>query len=362
MGTGRVVWGLLVVCLLCVATGGVAATEHASQYQLQADQPDPDTTVTRINLTPNGDAVWTIRFRTRLATAAEVDDYEAFQADFTANRSRYLDPFESRMTGVVAGANQSFDREMRAVDFAAETSIQEVPRRWGIVTFRFRWEGFAAETEGRLVVGDVFTGGFYITSGDTLEISLPDSYTLGDASPPPDETVDGVLRWSGPEDFTDGHPRVVAQRSPLGGFPGGRLGAIGAASIVAAILVGLFVRRKRNPGDGGSGSQEHDRSEPPEPTSAASTPDSSVEGDTVDTTEPTEEEVDTTIRTNEEQVVDLLARNDGQMKQAEIGAALEWSESKTSRVLSEMGDEGRIEKLRIGRENVIRLNTETDGS
>lgn len=355
MRTGWVFWGVLIGCLLCIASGGVAATDHGSQYQLQAEQPAPDTTVTRIDLQSDGDAIWTIRFRTRLRTDQEIDDYESFQADFAANTSRYLSPFKSRMTGVVAGANRSFDREMQAVNFAAKTDIQEVPRRWGVVTFRFQWETFAADSDDRLVAGDVFTGGFYITDDDTLEISLPDSHTLSDASPPPDKVTDGVLRWTGSEDFTDSHPRVVAQRSLLYTLPGEPPGWV-VAGVVVAFLVWLAVHRKRE-SDGGDGEAEtDDQAIPSEPTTTDVSADSSAGGDAVEATDPVDR-AGATVQTNEEQVIDLLVRNNGQMKQAEIGMALDWSESKTSRVLSKMAADGRIEKLRIGRENVIRRET-----
>jgi len=49
------------------------------------------------------------------------------------------------------------------------------------------------------------------------------------------------------------------------------------------------------------------------------------------------------------------------MHQAEIADRLDWSSSKTSRVTSEMADAGDIEKLRIGRENVIDLAEDEDG-
>ncbi|CDK40607.1 uncharacterized protein BN903_57 [Halorubrum sp. AJ67] len=43
------------------------------------------------------------------------------------------------------------------------------------------------------------------------------------------------------------------------------------------------------------------------------------------------------------------------MKQSDVVEELGWSKSKTSRVLSRMADAGGVEKLRIGRENVIDL-------
>src|SRR6056297_1669542 len=154
---------ICIFVIICgsVIAGGVAATDHTGPYQIATDQPEPDNTVTRIDLRPNGDAVWTIRFRTRLSTSAAIEEYETFQAAFNNDSSQYLGPFEERMTAVVDGANQQHDREMRAVDFRAETSIQEVPNRWGIVSFQFRWEGFAAQNGKQLIVGDVFTGGLF---------------------------------------------------------------------------------------------------------------------------------------------------------------------------------------------------------
>lgn len=62
--------------------------------------------------------------------------------------------------------------------------------------------------------------------------------------------------------------------------------------------------------------------------------------------------------TDAERVQMLLEARDGRMRQAEIVDELEWSASKTSRVIGEMADEGEIEKLRLGRENLIELADE----
>jgi len=59
--------------------------------------------------------------------------------------------------------------------------------------------------------------------------------------------------------------------------------------------------------------------------------------------------------TDEKRVRRLLESNGGQMRQADIVEAVDWSKSKTSRVVSSMAEEGTVEKIRIGRENVVRL-------
>jgi len=49
------------------------------------------------------------------------------------------------------------------------------------------------------------------------------------------------------------------------------------------------------------------------------------------------------------------------MRQTAIADWLDWSDSKASRVLSDMAEQGTVEKLRIGRGNVIDLRDSDDG-
>jgi uncharacterized membrane protein len=63
------------------------------------------------------------------------------------------------------------------------------------------------------------------------------------------------------------------------------------------------------------------------------------------------------VLTDAERVADLLAEHDGRLKQGDVVEAFDWSKSKTSRVLSDMAEEGTVEELRIGRGNVIRLRS-----
>lgn len=357
---------LLVACCLAaiVAVPGVAfampdvgsdsthlqTDTHGQESLLQEDQPEPDNTITRIEVESDGSATWTLRFRTRLATDEDVEDYRRFQDSFRDDTGHYLDPFRDRMTGVVANAEATTDRRMQATGFEASTSIQEVPRRWGVVVYRFEWEGFAATDEGRVVVGDVFAGGFFIDEGDVLEIASPDGYTITDADPTPDETTDDVVEWSGREDFADNHPRVVAEGTPAASPQGGTqrtelLSLVAIAAVFVLIAGGVYARRQRTDDDADAG----------ETPGEASTATGITEADDSEAQNDASELV-----TDETQVRELLAERGGRMKQSEIVDALGWSKSKTSRVLSGMAEDGNIEKLRIGRENIIDLADESE--
>jgi len=64
---------------------------------------------------------------------------------------------------------------------------------------------------------------------------------------------------------------------------------------------------------------------------------------------------DEPLLTDEQRVLQLLRENDGRMKQATIVDETEWSKAKVSRLLSDMTENGEVEKLSIGRENIIHL-------
>lgn len=318
-------------------------------WPLQEDQPEPDNTVTRIALAGDGSAVWTVTFRTELATSENVSEYERFQTAFRNNRSQYIDPFRERITGVVSTADDRLNRSMNATAFEAETTIQEVPRRWGIIRFSFRWDGFGAVSGERVTVGDVFEGGFFIGPDDALAIETPEGYAIHDVAPEPDERDTDVVEWRGREDFSDGRPYLVtrpdSESGPAGeggieSIVGDRAGVVLAvATIVVVLFFGWLVVRR--------GWLEWPRTDEHSETATTSGPD----GPPTDASTGGGAE----LLTDYDRVEQLLADRGARLKQSEIAEALDWSESKTSRVLSDMEEEGTVEKLRLGRENVIDL-------
>ncbi|GAB3671792.1 DUF7345 domain-containing protein [Halopiger thermotolerans] len=343
--------------------------------------PDADATVTRVELEANGTARWSIAVRTRLENESEVDDYRAFQEQFRAERETYRDRFERRLTGVVSDAAAATGRNMTASAFRAETSIQELPRRWGVVTYSVTWTNFAAVEDDAVVVGDVFEGGLYLGESDYLEVVPPDGYAPATTSPPPTETEGRTVVWTGPEDFADRQPTVRFEPAESGSTGASETGesvrwlspsTVGVASVAVLVLVLIGVAlvavsdrsirssvptaigSATDPGDGDGTPTDIDEPDRPVDTGSSS-PGEPTDGDGAG-----DADVDPDLLTDEDRVRQLLERNDGRMRQAAIAEELEWSASKTSRVVSGMADEGTVEKLRIGRENVIDLLEESD--
>jgi uncharacterized membrane protein len=75
--------------------------------------------------------------------------------------------------------------------------------------------------------------------------------------------------------------------------------------------------------------------------------------DTDEGDDETDTQPDPSLLSNEEQVMQLLEENGGRMKQQTIVEELDWTDAKTSKVVSGMREEGTIESFRIGRENVL---------
>jgi len=307
----------LVVAVLCL----VAAVPTAVGQQL----PETDNTVTRIDVQADGDARWAVVVRTRLDSDADVVAYETFQQGVRNDSGAYLDPFSERIRGVVATADAGTDRPMAAESVTVSTRIQQVPRRWGVLEYTFEWTNFARPDGDRLVVGDTFDGGLFIAANDTLVVRGPDGYAVQQVTPSP-TTRDGVTAtWRGPREFARGAPAVTFVPSDAGteSAPGVAAEPVVLGVVVLALAAGGIVLYRRR---GGTPSADSDDAAP--------------------------------IRTDANRVLALLAENGGQVRQATVAEEFDWSASKTSRVLSGLADEGRIEKLRLGRENVISLPDE----
>ncbi|KAB1194355.1 MarR family transcriptional regulator [Haloferax sp. MBLA0076] len=368
---------------------GPLSTTGVAQAQTQ---PDVDNTVLRIEVHENASATWELQIRTRLRTSEQKAEYRAFQRRFENDTSAFLGPFATRINGTVDAASRATGREMNATDFSASTSIQTVPRQWGVVSYQFRWRNFTDEDDGRLVVGDVFESGLFIAENDTLEVVAPAEYRVASATPSATSREDGVLTWNGPETFADGEPLVVFEPRPVettsvettAAEPNGTNwqtigGTVGAVFFVVFVAVGYWRRvagdetegeheralradeqTARGPRDVGKdksheagaghpddGSPEHDGEvarDEVEDAGGVSAEDGVDDDVSVDP-----------ILTDEDRVQNLLRASDGRIRQKDVVTELDWSKSKVSRVLSRMEDDGTIEKLRLGRENVIEL-------
>jgi hypothetical protein len=348
-------------------TPPLESVDQTAQGDTFGDSPDVQFVA---NLETDGDAKWNITTTVSLDTAEEVEAYRSTAADFEDGDFPPLG-FSAFEDGL-AGVNGQTDREMAITGLTRETATEsEIAAGKGRFTVEFTWENFMRAENNRLQIDRAVlvteSGTLWFPElGDsqTLTLRVPENYGVRDASV---NTQNGELRWVGPQQFTGetlqatfvgpgggtDPPADDSQEEPAesGSFPWIVL-PIAAVGIAVAVLLGrskefkldlpkeLDVAGALSAGTSGAAS---------ETTEQEQTDQNEVETDE----EPDEETIDTELLSDEERVERLLDSNGGRMKQADIVKETDWSNAKVSQLLSAMEEEGRIDKLRIGRENLI---------
>lgn len=352
-GSAVLAGGLVLVVLFgagSVSTVGGAAGPTAangvSPDTFAGQEIDPDDTLLQVTLREDGSAAWLVEYRIRLDDENATQAFEDLEEDIQSNPASYREPFAEDMLATAASAENATGREMAIENVTVGTERRRLPAEYGVVVYTFTWRGFANVTHGgdELRAGDALEG-LFLTENTTLVFAWPEDYRLVSVEPEPPIRENRSVGWSGKREFLAGQPRVVVSRAG-GSTDGGTQPPDGdgdggdpafavpawiwpvAGLLVAALGVGgvLYARGWRPGEDGVAGG-------PPQE-----------------------------LMSNEEKVLAILEDRDGRVKQQEVAGELDWSDAKTSQVVSRMQDEGRIEVFRIGRENVIRLPDGENGT
>jgi uncharacterized membrane protein len=391
---------LLVVAAVAPASALAAApanTEHASpsavaapaaieapaldgngvRFQTDGSDTTPATAV-EISLREDHSAFWRIEARYALAGGNETrafrtiaDRYESGEAD--------VGPDAVLFETLNRRASEATGREMAIGNVTYHASVDESAGR-GTLALTFRWTDFLrAGDNGTLVLDDAFelptaeedrqrTWLSIFDETQQIRIRPPPEYTVTSTSIPVQQRESAVV-LAEPSDF-EGDAALRITYSPVDAtdqFPTELLAGIGLVA-VAVLAAGMWTLRRRLEGDAAG----VDPSESGDGQSATSPPVSSE--DAADTTAggasgasaaagaaETDDDVDPSLLSDEERVERLLRQNDGRMKQATIVDEMGWSDAKVSQLLSAMAAEGQIDKLRLGRENLISLPDDEDG-
>jgi uncharacterized membrane protein len=210
---------------------------------------------------------------------------------------------------------------MESADFAGDAVIQTSPTgRYGVVFYSFSWRGFAKTTGNDLTMGDALAGGLYLAKENTLIVRYPSGYTVSVAEPAPDQLQDGLI-WYGLRSFGAGEPHLVFEKSGLPLF-----WVLLGSGVVFFVILGVIViiSKKR-----------------------------SREADDPDETAVQLSETD--IISIEEKIIQLLKKTGGEQYQSEIVKNLGLPKSTVSATLNDLHKRGIIQKIKKGRENLIRL-------
>jgi LPXTG-motif cell wall-anchored protein len=348
------------------AAGAFVQFDEKSELAQQSEQAEEaDRVKFQITVHENGTAVWTFRYERHLANESERQQFESFAQEFNQNDSHptYVG-FKDQASALVAAGDEQTDRQMAANSFRRNATVEQQINQQGVVSMSFHWENFARGDGERLIVGDVFEGGLFLSEEQWLIVERGDGLAFSEVDPTGELSGDTMatsdtVTWTGAKEFTDNRPRIVlAPEGSVDESPGTNTAPatddsnpwmllagivvllLGVASAVAWRRDGSLVARSP------SGSVDEDAAV--EQVAADDAADAEAGGDTAVTDEE--------LMTDEDQVTALLEENGGRMKQVNIVEETGWSKSKVSMLLSDMEEDGDISKLRVGRENIISLD------
>jgi hypothetical protein len=348
-------YALVALLLVGVLSGAVVAQES----------PDvaAATTTFDVDLRADGDADWTVRTTIPIDTDDE-------RAGFRSYGERFEDGEVSASPGVAffesaaEASSEAAGREMEITNVERDYAVGEDQ---GTLLLRFHWTNFLAPDGDGYELGDALltedgTWLRSLESGQQIRIQTPPGYEIQrsiEARQQNDSLVVAGPESFDPQEFSVTYAAEPGSNSespgspddPTEGFDPLVVGLLGLL-FVAVIVLAVWRWRGGEPiaevANGGHS---------PPPTEA------SEEASEPAAPEPTEEPgVDPELLSDEERVEALLERNGGRMRQADIVEETDWSDAKVSQLLSRMADEGSVEKLRLGRENVISLPDGEDTS
>jgi hypothetical protein len=359
---------LLLSGAVLLSTGAVAVSDENSQSSDWLSSANSSMTV---ELQPNGDARWRVSTTFNLSTDNETTAYRDLAQDYVAEDVSPTQNIDSRTSvlGIesferaAAAVDGHTAREMTIVDRERTTASQpEIANGTGRLTLEFTWTNFARSDGGELIIDDVLvtnSGDLWLeglSESQSLTIVAPEEYGVRDSADGVSPEA-GRLHWEGPEQFTDQSLQVTltgpdSTFTDQTGILSSRVLMFGLLPFLAVIvLLVLYLGRAGRinitippVGDVDTGGESTEETSDPAPVTEP--------GDEPPEKQP-EEGIDEELLSDEERVERLLSMNGGRMKQANIVKETDWSNAKVSQLLSSMEEDGRIDKLRIGRENLI---------
>ena len=295
--------------------------------------------INTIEVHENGTVFWTIQERISLETQPELNEWNQFIR--TGQGYRYqqiVEELKDRTNQSLISAENISKRsmELRNVNISYDM-LKTTSGTFGIINIRFEWLNFSHVNSSSIFIGDSFTEVMAPSSENVLIIKIPDNYDVVSVSPEFDKRDGTRLIWDGTmyRSFDVGEPSLVLRPSTIWPMPTNFVlpNAINNTwpliiLILLILITGITILLWKK------------RSIP------------STKNDDVFTPDP---DMIMEYLEDEEMIIKILIKHNGQANQSDIVKETGFSKSKISNVLTKMKEDGDIDKIRQGKRNIIRL-------
>ncbi len=329
-----------------------------------------------IDVHESGNALWTVEMHRPFTTQSEISEWESAIKN-PDNFSYTKDTgFRDRLNNSLRSAENFSNRSMSINNFNVSYDIVKTMPGDLIIRYTFKWDNFSRMNSSNISIGDAFSEeliGRVPSSDNVLVIRIPAGYEVVNATPSADKRDGNRLIWDGTlyRSFSKGEPSLELSRSATATEQ--ELESGSAAMIIITLVIlfssSLFILwiKRRPPGNPGHTVENKANPEP-----VAEVNGTIGKNDIqADDPENLQEQLDDTdmnidmtklspeltreILSDEEMIEQYLVKFGGQAYQSEIVKESGLSKSKISIVLAKMKEDGRILKIRKGKENIIRI-------
>jgi len=313
---------IIVILLLLISVPGIKS------------QNSEDTT--HIIIYEDGSAFWELETRFELKSEADRTFFEEYIGALEEEKDVMIEEKKTEIEEIINKLKLTIKRSMTIENLDLSYGVVEtINKDYGVVKFQFLWHGFAEKDGDKLLIGDVFLGGYYLNKNETMIIDFPQNFIYEYVYPLPDETRTSSLIWYGPKSFGEKEPTLILSRFEIKNTKTKsnteeieenkeknssieekkeRNYLFVFVFIILILFISFFTVKIRKKED------EED------------------------------------IFFDEDIIINLLKKNAGKCLQNKIVEETGFSKSKISQVLNDMETKGIITKKKIGRNNLIILN------
>ncbi len=357
--------------------------------QIAGAQPEitNEKSIFKISVFENGSALWSEEKYYPLPSLSAISEWNLSLKD-QENNSRGIEIYERINMSLLSAINYS-GRPMSIRNFSISYDLEDTsPDAYGVIRLSFEWVNFSRINDSNIIIGDAFSNTIVPSVNNVLIIKTPHGFEAVNASPGIDRRDDkeNMLIWDGTiyRSFKIGEPSLVLSRKLTSddSYPAGiAIISILVGGSILFLFVRWYISKKKSdtlksaiseqsigeaaskPGDldvdhglDNKLDQEQVATEGEEEVNLDE--DEAVRSDASSDLPPITED----ILGDEDMIERYLIKCGGQAYQSDIVNESGLSKSKISIVLSKMKDEGRIIKIRKGKENVIRMAKKEQGS
>ncbi len=308
-----------------------------------------------VEVNESGNALWTIEKRLPFEKP-DLNQWEAaLKTGQNISRPNEVAELNETVNMFVRSSQNFSNRSMYIEEFNASNitydTIKTMYNGFGVMRYSFLWKNFSITNSSRIYIGDAFSEGLPLSADNVLIIEIPEDFNVQNATPAFDKRDGNRLIWDRTiyRNFSAGEPALVLNRTNVTALveePAGNVNlplfVVAAIGIIALIIVLAFLWKRKRSMDSREGNGEFKEGE--------ATETGGVDASLKQPPDLTEE-----FLGYEDMIERFLMKSGGQAYQSDIVKDSGLSKSKISVVLAQMKEEGRVLKIRKGKENIVRL-------